>query len=107
MHKPGIHFLNNLNCRQSHSFVNALAVNESHVITDPAQLIFIRVTDNGIRIPEEVISSRSLDKTPTGEALFLKVQEALASVAFLRRKLTSVTTDCDRQTDIPILLRPE
>ena len=32
----------------------------------------------------------------TGEVLLLKVQETLAPMAFLRRKLTSVTTDGER-----------
>ena len=65
---------------------------------NPAQLIFIRVTDNGLRIPEEVASSCSLDTTATIEVLLLKVQETPASMAFLRRKPTSVTTDGKRNT---------
>jgi len=61
-------------------------------------LIFARVTDNGLHNPEEVASSCSLDTTATGEVLLLKVQETPASMAFLRRKLTSVTADGDRNT---------
>jgi hypothetical protein len=96
--------MNNLNCRQSNLIINALAVNESNDITDAAQLIFIRITNNGLHIPEEVASSCSLDTTATGENLFLKVQQTLACLEFHRGKLKSVAP---MVTAIRMALRPE
>jgi hypothetical protein len=79
--------------------VNALSVNDSHDITTQHSWYLFESLVNYLHIPEEVARSCSLDTTATGEVLFLKVQETFASMAFLRRKLTIVTADGDRNTD--------
>jgi hypothetical protein len=72
----------------------ALAMDESNDITDTAQLlIFIRGIDAIFTVHEELGGLYNLTGTTTGEDLFLKVQETLASLELSWEKLRSVTTD--------------
>jgi hypothetical protein len=69
-------------------------MDESNDITDTAQLlIFIRGIDDTFMFHEELSGLCSLKGTITGEDLFLKVQETVASLELSLEKLKSVTTD--------------
>jgi hypothetical protein len=69
-------------------------MDESNDITDTAQLlIFIRGIDATFTVHEELSGLCSLKGATTGEDLFLKVQETLASLGMSWEKLKSVTTD--------------
>jgi hypothetical protein len=69
-------------------------MDERNDITGTAQLlIFIRRTDAAFTVHEELGGLCSLRNTTTGEDLFLKVQETLASLELIWKKLKSVTTD--------------
>jgi hypothetical protein len=72
----------------------ALTMDESNDITDTAQLlIFIRGIDATFTLHEELGGLCSFKcTTATGEDLFLKVRETLASLELSWEKLKSVTT---------------
>jgi hypothetical protein len=68
-------------------------------------LIFIRGIDAAFTVHEELGGLCSLKGTTTGEDLFLKVQETLASLELSWEKLKIVTTDsgknmCGSKTDV-------
>jgi hypothetical protein len=70
---------------------------ESNDITDTAHLlIFIPGTDAAFTVHEELGGLCSMKGATTGEDLFLKVQETLASLELSWEKLKSVTTDGER-----------
>jgi hypothetical protein len=72
----------------------ALAMDESNGITDTAQLlIFIRGIDATFTVHEELGALCSLKGATTGEDLFLKAQETLASSELSWEKSKSETTD--------------
>jgi hypothetical protein len=72
----------------------AFAMDENNDIIDTAQLlIFIRGIDATFMVHEELGGLCSLKGATTGEDLFLKVQETLASLEMRWGKLKSVTTD--------------
>jgi hypothetical protein len=69
-------------------------MDESNDITDIAQLlIFICGIDATFTVHEKLGGLCSLKGAATGEDLFLKVQETLASLEMSWGKLKSVTTD--------------
>jgi hypothetical protein len=68
-------------------------VDESYDVTDTVQLlIFIHGIDATFTVYEELGGLFSLKGTTTGEDLFLKIQETLASLELSWEKLKSVTT---------------
>jgi hypothetical protein len=74
------HLFEQLKIRAKSFDCYALAMDESNDITDTAQLlIFIRGIDATFTVLEELGGLCSLKGAATGEDLFLKVQETLAS----------------------------
>jgi hypothetical protein len=90
----GANLLEQLKIRAKSFDCYALTMDESNDITDTAQLlIFNGGIDATFMVHEKLGGLCGLKGTTTGDDLFLKVQETLASVELSWEKLKSVTTD--------------